>query len=281
MLFMPALTDVLDDDGIPDPEKFAHRAEQLAEWKPGLRKGARVPIPTSDRATGRRSTRATALLAEPSCGAVSEGWARDACVDWAARRSGPFRPRSITVPAMTGLWRSTQQPNWLFAVVGVGGAVLGGVLGAIATAVVSDDSDGPAPVEPRAPEVEITSYGQNRETPVVEGGMVSLSGQVSDLGPGQTVWPFDRHAGNSDLYAHSGPCPVAENGRWTCAPFGIGEDTDPAGTEFIVFAAVVDDADVPELVATEVERSHGDFLPVDAKGEPRSIVHHSVKVKRG
>jgi hypothetical protein len=43
VLFMPDLADVLDDDGIPDPETIAERAEQLAEWKPGLRKGARVP----------------------------------------------------------------------------------------------------------------------------------------------------------------------------------------------------------------------------------------------
>src|SRR4051794_2071840 len=37
---------VLDDDGTTDPEKIAERTGQLAEWEPGLRKGARVPTPS-------------------------------------------------------------------------------------------------------------------------------------------------------------------------------------------------------------------------------------------
>jgi hypothetical protein len=40
---MPDPADVLDDDGLPGPEKVAERAQQLVEWKPGLAKGARVP----------------------------------------------------------------------------------------------------------------------------------------------------------------------------------------------------------------------------------------------
>jgi len=66
---MPDLADVLDDDGIPDPEKTAVRAEQLAEWKPGLRKVARVPNRGFGQAAGRPSTKA----AVSSEGAVLRG----------------------------------------------------------------------------------------------------------------------------------------------------------------------------------------------------------------
>ena len=44
---------MLDDDGIPDPKIIAERAQQLMEWKPGLAKGARVPIASFGQ--GRRS----------------------------------------------------------------------------------------------------------------------------------------------------------------------------------------------------------------------------------
>jgi hypothetical protein len=54
VLSMPGVADVLEDNGIPDPEKIAERAEQLAEWKPGLRKGARVPTPSFGQ--GRRTS---------------------------------------------------------------------------------------------------------------------------------------------------------------------------------------------------------------------------------
>jgi hypothetical protein len=36
---------VLADDGIPDPEKIAVRAEQLAEWKPRPGQGRAGAIP--------------------------------------------------------------------------------------------------------------------------------------------------------------------------------------------------------------------------------------------
>jgi hypothetical protein len=105
VLFMPRLADVLDDDGIPDPEKIAVRAEQLAEWKPGLRKGARVPTPSFGQAAGRQSTmtavppgaRCCAGLTEDAPGrplasihrwAESRGWARereDALLTWEDR----------------------------------------------------------------------------------------------------------------------------------------------------------------------------------------------------
>jgi hypothetical protein len=51
VLFLPDVTAVLDD-GIPDLEKITERAGQLAEGKPGLRKGARVPTPSFGQ--GRR-----------------------------------------------------------------------------------------------------------------------------------------------------------------------------------------------------------------------------------
>jgi hypothetical protein len=72
VLFMPRLADVLDDDGIPDPEKIAVRAEQLAEWKPGLRKGARVPTPSFGQAAGRQSTMTAVPPGARCCAGLTE-----------------------------------------------------------------------------------------------------------------------------------------------------------------------------------------------------------------
>ena len=44
VLFYSYLTELLDENGIPDPQKVGERAQQLVDWKPGLAKGARVPI---------------------------------------------------------------------------------------------------------------------------------------------------------------------------------------------------------------------------------------------
>ncbi len=68
VLFMPDPADVLDD-GIPDLEKIAERAEQLVEWKPGLWKGARVP----NRGFGQGRRTSVAQASSVIWGAVLRG----------------------------------------------------------------------------------------------------------------------------------------------------------------------------------------------------------------
>lgn len=165
--------------------------------------------------------------------------------------------------------RGHATPNWLTIVLAL---VTAGA--SIWAALIQSDNNSPA----SNPTIEITSPSDLNSAPEAD-GPITLTGHASDLAPGQTIWPFDRKEGNSEVYAHSGPCPVDTNGDFTCPPFDIGQDLVDDNARFSLYASVVNDEDVRDLVLKEAERSQGVFKPVDVT-KPRGFVSTSVQVIR-
>ncbi len=173
--------------------------------------------------------------------------------------------------------RLSQSDAILAAIVGAIGVVVGALVTAGVTLATSNDKadSGEAGSEPR---ISISSPADEGSIPEVQ-GLITVTGQVSDLGPGQTVWVFDRAVDANDLYTHDGPCPVDEEGGWTCPSFELSTDLDGTGGEHRLYVAIVDDSDQRELIAYHGYRARGINQAIQGRTEPPGLAHDYVVVK--
>ena len=113
---------------------------------------------------------------------------------------------------------------------------IGGLLVALIPIWVGDD--GP----PKDPEITITNKDKVVRNLSSE---VTVEGKVENLGPGQTVWAFDRLAESGDIYARA-LCPADKEGRWTCPEFWVLTPDGDKGKDVMVFVSVLDDEQIPK-----------------------------------
>lgn len=132
------------------------------------------------------------------------------------------------------------------------------------------------PDRPEPPELTITTPDTDGGTPQIS-GEARLEGTARDLGPGQTIWAFDSPIGSSAVYPH-GPCPANDKGEWKCGGFLIGESKD-VGREFILYAAIVDDGDVGDMVSRLQDLAKGSARPYPGS-EPPNVTYESVTVEK-
>jgi hypothetical protein len=148
-------------------------------------------------------------------------------------------------------------------------AVVITTLGLIVVAVIGLVQDWWGPGETGTKDrVSIEITNDDDLTPEIT-GPVTLKGSVKNLGPGQTVWAFDLPAGSSGVWAHDGPCPVDAEGNWTCPVFDLGDlDGADNGKVFKIFAAVLDDSDIPKQIDLRLERYKDIYNPMNSPVPP-------------
>jgi hypothetical protein len=161
---------------------------------------------------------------------------------------------------------------WAGPVLGFIGGIIVALIGLAGVILVSDGG-----ASPRPPEITITN--KDELSPTVS-GPVTLKGNVKNLGPGQTVWSFDLPAGSSGVWAHDGPCPVDEEGNWTCPVFDLGDlDGADNGKDFKIFAAVLDDSDIPQQIDMRLDRYKDLYNPMKSPVPP-AVAMDSVNTKK-
>jgi hypothetical protein len=189
----------------------------------------------------------------------------------------PAPPASSPSPGYKRLLsRLYQSDNILAAIAGAG--VTG--FAAIAVALMTRDDKTDAGEFAVEPSISITSPSDEGSVPEVLDD-IRVTGQVSNLGPGQTVWVFDRAAVANDLWTHDGPCPVGEDGTFTCPSLRLTTaPTDPAGKEFRLYAAIIDDTDQLNLIWHQVRRAQNIWEPMWGRTEPLGLAHDYVVVEK-
>jgi hypothetical protein len=95
----------------------------------------------------------------------------------------------------------------------------------------------PPPTPLSAPVITINTPANGRHIPLA----VTVSGTVTNLRPDQMVFIYDEPAPNGTgtgiFFPLLGPCPVGQDGIWTCTDY-VGNAGD-FGNEFYVWAALV------------------------------------------
>jgi hypothetical protein len=81
------------------------------------------------------------------------------------------------------------------------------------------------------------------------GQIITVSGSVSNLPIGETLWVFVSDPGKVERYLQRGPCILDEGKtRWQCQGIALGVPDEPAGRQFIIHVARVNSEKAREFV---------------------------------
>jgi hypothetical protein len=126
-------------------------------------------------------------------------------------------------------------------------------------------------------EISITNKKELEKT---HSHQVPVSGEVKNLKPGQTVWVFDAPVEDPWVYAHDGPCPVDDNGKFDCGLIFIGDPEADKGKQFTIFTAVLEETDIREEFLLWRDREDGKYGHMGRKDQPPGVKYDTATTTR-